>query len=121
MIPGDYDITVVASNGTCTATSTITVTILQGVSVSATLSDVVCAGDSNGSITITASSFSGPITYTWDNGIPNIPNPTGLAAGTYNVTVSDNLNCQVTQSFTIGATSNLNLDLTATNLSLIHI
>ncbi len=116
MMPGDYDITVVASNGTCTATSTITVTILQGINVAATLSDVVCAGDNNGSISITASSANEPITYTWDNGIGNIASPTGLAPGTYNVTISDALNCSVTQTFTIGVTSNLNVGLTSTNL-----
>ncbi len=117
MTPGAYDITVVASNGTCTATSTTTITILQGINLSATLSDVVCAGDNNGAISITASSAHEPLTYNWDNGIGNISSPTGLAPGSYNVTITDTTNCSVTQSFTIGVTSNLSLDLTSANLN----
>jgi len=116
MMPGTYDITVVASDGICTGTSTISITILQGVNVTTTFSDVVCAGENNGSISITASSANEPISYTWDNGIGNTANPTNLSPGTYNVTISDALNCSVIESFTIGITSNLSLDLTSTNL-----
>ena len=116
MMPGIYEITLTASNGTCTDTDTTTVTVSQGPTVDLTLSDVTCAGDSTGSINVTASSDNEPITYTWDNGIGNIPNPTGLPAGTYNLTITDAAGCNVTTSATIGEISNLSLNTTPSNL-----
>jgi len=116
MMPGVYEIILTVSNGICTASDTTTVTVSQGPTVAMTLSDVICAGDSTGSISVTASSDNEPITYTWDNGIGNIPNPTGLAAGDYNLTITDAAGCTVTASATIGTISNLNVSLTPSNL-----
>ncbi|MFK7980194.1 MAG: SdrD B-like domain-containing protein, partial [Saprospiraceae bacterium] len=116
MMSGTYEIILTASNGTCTATETITVTVSQGPTVAMTLSDVICAGDSTGSINVTASSDNEPITYTWDNGIGNIPNPTNLLAGTYNLTITDAAGCTIDTSATIGEISNLSLNTTPSNL-----
>jgi len=116
MMPGTYEIVLTASNGVCTDSDTTTVTVRQGPTVAATISDVICLGDSSGAISIIATSDNEPITYTWDNGIGNIPNPTGLAPGDYNVTISDATNCETTFSATIGVISNLSVSLTPTTL-----
>ena len=116
MMPGTYDIILTASNGICTDSDTTRVTVQQGPTVGLIFSDVICAGDSTGSISVTASSANEPITYTWDNGIGNIPNPTNLPAGTYNLTITDAAGCSITTSTIIGATSNLSVIATPSNL-----
>ena len=116
MMPGTYEIVLTASNGTCTDSDTTTVIVRQGLTVGLIFSDVICAGDSTGAISVTASSDNEPITYTWDNGIGNIPNPTNLPAGTYNLTVTDAAGCSITATTTIGAISNLSVIATPTNL-----
>lgn len=55
----------------------------------ATPSNVTCNGMNDGSISLDVSGGDGTYTYTWsDPTIGNIPNPTGLAAGVYNVTIT---------------------------------
>lgn len=58
--------------------------------------DPLCAGDENGSITITPTG-QGPFTYAWSNG-GNGPTASGLAAGTYTVTVTDGIGCAAQQT-----------------------
>ncbi len=51
--------------------------------------NVTCNGMNDGAITLDVSGGDGNFTYTWsDATIGNIPNPTGLAAGVYRVTIS---------------------------------
>lgn len=52
---------------------------------------LACFGDTNGSISVTPSGGSGVFTYTWDNANAIGNNPTNLSAGTYCVTVTDDL------------------------------
>ncbi|MEM1118889.1 MAG: cohesin domain-containing protein [Bacteroidota bacterium] len=55
----------------------------------ATPTNVSCNGDNDGAISLEVSGGDGTFTYTWsDPSIGNIPNPTGLAAGTYDVTIT---------------------------------
>ena len=116
MMPGTHEIILVISNGVCTATDTTYVTIGEGIDFSVEQTDITCVGESDGSITVTASSAALPLTYTWDNGIGNIPNPTGLAAGTYNVTITDGNNCERTASVTILEATAIVISLVETNI-----
>jgi len=116
MMPGTYEVILTASNGTCTDSDTATVIVREGPVVVVTLTDVQCAGDSTGAISVITTSANLPITYTWDNGIGNMANPTGLAAGTYNLTVSDGSGCTFMTSTTIGETSNLGVSVSSSNL-----
>ncbi|MGK0363328.1 MAG: hypothetical protein ACI85O_000373 [Saprospiraceae bacterium] len=45
-------------------------------------------------------------TYNWSDGIGNTDNPTGLAAGTYQVTITDNNNCVENLNITVGNAEN---------------
>ena len=60
------------------------------------LTSPVCPGDANGSIFLYPSGGTPPYRYDWDiDGVPTTANSvSNLAAGTYNVTISDANNCQ---------------------------
>lgn len=90
----------------CCTSSTVTewVVISSVTSAPITLTAVIenetCAGQNNGSITLTINGGSNPITIAWGGG-QNTPSLTGLASGTYSVTVTDANNCQATGTYTI--------------------
>ncbi len=56
------------------------------------VTNIDCAGNQNGSISVTASGGTPPYQYLWNNGATTAT-ITGLAAGTYHVTVTDENNC----------------------------
>ncbi|MDP1623767.1 MAG: SprB repeat-containing protein, partial [Bacteroidales bacterium] len=86
---------------------TVKVNLLPGVSVTGTATNILCYGLSTGSINITATGGNPPYTYLWSNGSVS-KNQTGLAAGTYSVTVTDLSGCfNDTQSWTITQPSDL--------------
>ncbi|MEM6320069.1 MAG: cohesin domain-containing protein [Bacteroidota bacterium] len=59
------------------------------ITATATATNVSCNGLSDGLITLTVSGGDNLYTYQWnDASIGNIPNPTGLAAGVYSVTIT---------------------------------
>jgi gliding motility-associated-like protein len=92
-------------NSSFTAGSIITVTPLPIIN-SVTPTDVLCFGDSTGTITVNASSGTAPLTYSITGAAPyqssNIFN--GLPIGTYTISVRDNQSClsATTPSVTIG-------------------
>lgn len=68
---------------------------INPLSVSYTVNDATCNGANNGSISVVALGGVPPYTYQWNNG-QTTPNITGLAAGTYTITVTDSTTATVT-------------------------
>ena len=99
LTPGQYDVTVTDAN-MCTATASVTVSDFPALMISVNPSDNVCPGANDGSVSVTAVGGSTPYTYMWNNGATTamIDN---LAAGSYDVTVSDANGCSQTGSTTI--------------------
>ena len=98
---GTYTVTVTDANG-CTDTATIIVNTgtCNNLSISGTSTEVVCNGESNGTVTAIVSNGVGPFTYAWDT-LPNTTSSiSGLPAGSYTVTVTDQTTL-CTQSTTI--------------------
>jgi gliding motility-associated-like protein len=71
------------------------------ITTSPSQTDVTCNGGTNGTATVVASGGTGAYTYLWAPSGGTAATATGLAAGTYTVTVTDASLCQKVQSFTI--------------------
>lgn len=91
---GSYTVTATDANG-CTATQSYTVTAPAAISLSSTVTHVNCFGGNDGAINITASGGTGSKTYSWSNGMTGA-NISGLSAGNYTVTATDQNNCTAT-------------------------
>jgi len=98
--PGIYTLTVTDANG-CKITGSDTVIAAPGPVISGlNATNVTCFGQTNGSISITVTGGSIPLTYSWSNG-GTTQNLTGIPANTYTVTVTDTHGCTDTASGTV--------------------
>lgn len=91
---GNYTVTV-SGGGTCTNTADITVASNAVVPILSNNSTaILCFGGNNGAIDLSVNSGTAPFLYNWSPAIAGNPeDPTGLVAGTYTVTVTDDLGC----------------------------
>ena len=90
------------ATGSGTATSnagTLTISNINTSSFSQT--NVACNGGSNGSAAVSSSGGISPYTYSWAPSGGTASMATGLSAGIYTVTVTDDIGCTATKSFTI--------------------
>jgi hypothetical protein len=115
---GTYTISVSDAGG-CSAINSITLTCTSNNSVIVSIvnsTNIKCFGDNNGTATATMSGGTAPINYLWSNG--KTINPlTGLAAGTYTVTVTDANNKTASATVLITEPDILNSSNIATNTS----
>ena len=92
---GVYSVTITAPNG-CTSTLSVEVTEPDPINITvASQENNTCYGTSTGSVTINVSGGVGAYTYNWTNG-NTTDTITGLAVGTYSVTVTDENGCTAT-------------------------
>lgn len=97
---GIYTVQITDANG-CIATTSISISSIGGPAVSVqSTGNVTCFGGTDGTGTISATGNS-PFTYAWSPSGGNAATATGLAAGTYSVTVVDANNCVTIQTLTI--------------------
>ena len=88
----------------------------KGLSLSASDTDITCFGSTNGTITVTRTGGNTPFTYAWNDG-PTSQNRSGLASGTYIVTVTDMEACTVSATATITAPALLNATVMKTDIT----
>jgi len=99
---GDYTVTVTDANG-CSATASVTIAEPStGVEIIVTGVNITCNGGTDGSASVTASGGAEPYTWSWNTSpVQTTPAATGLTAGNYTVTVTDNNGCVASGSVQI--------------------
>ncbi|MEZ4959522.1 MAG: SdrD B-like domain-containing protein [Saprospiraceae bacterium] len=109
--PGDYSVTVTDQNG-CQVNGTATVGNPVQLNITVNVTNPPCAGGGTGTATATVSGGTGPYQYMWSTGATSAT-VSGLAPGTYGLTVTDFLGCTGVSSATIVPDGNIDLNLTA--------
>lgn len=93
----NYTVTVTA-NG-CSTEDMVTVTVTPAIEGTIILQNALdCFGDTDGVLFINASGGVPPLAYEWNTG-STLASISGLQAGTYTVTITDQEECETTESF----------------------
>lgn len=113
--PGTYHLTytVIDSHG-CIANDTLSVEVFPLLTLSVVKTDVTCFSGNNGTSGVLFVGGSGNVTYLWNTGATT-SSLAALTAGTYTVSVLDNIGCSASQTITITEPSDLLLSTSATN------
>jgi PKD repeat protein len=115
LAPGAYTLSVTDQNGCLSvATTTVNASTAPSASISSAI-DASC-GQANGSATVSATGGSAGYTYLWSNGATTA-SITGLGAGTYSVTVTDQVGCTTGASATLQAFTTPAANVVATELT----
>ncbi|HEV7782634.1 MAG TPA: gliding motility-associated C-terminal domain-containing protein [Chitinophagaceae bacterium] len=114
---GNHTVVIKDVNGCETNTITINITTGTGVLANTSFTPTSCPGANNGTITVNVTAGTAPFTYQLGAGPIQPSNVfTGLASGTYSITVRDALGCSriVTRTVTNGSSVTATTALTAT-------
>ena len=109
---GDYDVYVRDKNGGvdfCEAMVDLTITQDPPLTLTPSVTDVLCFGDSTGAISIVAGGGNAPYLYSINDGATyqSGPNFVNLPAGTYNLRIQDAEGCEETAVVTINEPAQL--------------
>ncbi|MFN8300126.1 MAG: PKD domain-containing protein [Chitinophagales bacterium] len=96
---GIYTITV-TDNNNCTATASTTISGSGSLVATPAVTNALCHGIANGSVTLSTTNGTGPYNYSWSTGATGAT-ASNLAAGSYTATVTDANNCNTTVSVTV--------------------
>jgi uncharacterized repeat protein (TIGR01451 family) len=117
LAPGSYSFHITDANG-CIRTGTVHIDPTTIISVAATSTDAMCT-QSNGSISVLASGGTAPYTYLWSNNATT-SSISSLAAGGYQVTVTDVNGCHTAVERIIYSNSPVVVGLSTTPASCIY-
>ena len=112
---GEYCVTVTDNVG-CTAT--MCADIVQRLKVNLTVTEA-CFGQSTGGVSLQATGGVGPYTYKWSANNATTQNISNIAAGNYNVTVTDSQNNTVTGNATVPALTEIKISRTITDVNFV--
>ena len=98
--PGTYNLKVVDQNG-CTDSTSYTITQPPLLTDSLVQVNVLCNGDSTGSLTIIPGGGTPGYTYSWNPNVSTSTSANNLIAGNYQTTVTDTHGCTATKQTTI--------------------
>lgn len=101
MRAGSYSVTVRDRNN-CPYSTQVIVTEPAQLDASLSKQDVLCFGQSNGSVTAQGIAGVAPYMYVWNTNPPqNSPSATNLAIGNYTVSITDMNGCTISRSITV--------------------
>jgi gliding motility-associated-like protein len=115
LLAGNYFVTVTDANG-CAETAFVSIGQPSQLTATTTSLPANCAGNANGSATVTPGGGTSPYTFKWSDPLgQTTATASNLLAGNYTVTVTDNNGCSVTQTANVTAPPALNASLSNTN------
>lgn len=101
---GNYRVTVTDESGSTASFTTNYINIKEPLAISITervITDNLCYSDTQGAIDITVEGGTGAYTFTWSNGETS-EDISALMSGDYTVTITDENNCEYTETFHVG-------------------
>ena len=103
LAPGNYTISV-QDGGGCSGTTTVAIVVGPALTATTSSTATTCPGATNGTITITPTSGTGPYQYSMDGAAYQVSNTfTNVSSGTHFIVVKDALGCTSnTISVTVG-------------------
>lgn len=111
---GTYTVSIQDANS-CTATSSVTISQPSAINITNTVSNVVCFGQANGSINISVTGGTPNYSFSWSNGQTS-EDISSLAAGNYNLTLTDANNCKAYAGINVNQPDQLIATPNANNL-----
>ncbi|ESU25432.1 hypothetical protein FSS13T_16650 [Flavobacterium saliperosum S13] len=90
------------------------ITLSGPITITGTVTAANCSNQNNGSIDVSVTGGTAPYTYSWNNGATT-QDISGLAPGSYTITVTDAVGCIASQTFIIGPGDVSNPVVTAPN------
>ncbi|MCR4029588.1 MULTISPECIES: MBG domain-containing protein [Flavobacterium] len=105
LAPGTYTAMITDTNG-CFITKTVTISEPSQLIAVTSKVDVSCKGGFNGTASIVATGGTGNYKYSWSPSGGTAATATGLSAGNYTVTVTDENSCSVTMPIIINEPTN---------------
>ncbi len=110
---GTYAYTVTDAKN-CTFNSSFNVLNNSQVTLSGIVVQASCNGTANGGVNLTATGGASPYGFNWSNSTTN-QNLSGVAAGNYAVTATDNVGCSASATYTVSEASSLATNPTITD------
>ncbi len=102
LAPGSYKVTITDVHGVKKVSSSISISEPSAIVVNNQQTDAGCEGETGGSISLDVSGGIPGYEYKWNNGATTDA-ITGLGAGQYTVTVTDDVGCKKVKQYTISA------------------
>jgi hypothetical protein len=112
---GTYSVTVTAGNGCTTTVVNAVVSEPTAISSTATPADVLCNGGTDGGVNLSVNGGTGPYTFAWSNSTTT-QNISGVAAGTYSVTITDDNGCTHTASASVSEPTAITASATTSDI-----
>ncbi|MBN2682878.1 MAG: gliding motility-associated C-terminal domain-containing protein [Bacteroidales bacterium] len=110
---GSYSVSITDANG-CQNVENFTITEPNSIVVTPSHTDCLCNGDNTGTASVSVSGGVDPYTYFWPGGVSSSNTASGLAAGSYTVTIVDNNGCSVTNTITVNQPTAVTVSVTST-------
>ena len=115
LIVGNYNVTVVDANG-CSVSGVYTINSPAAIQSTSNVQNLSCNGAGDGAIDISVTGGTAPFTYAWSNGATT-EDLSGIAAGNYQVLITDANSCTLSRSYTVSEPLALTESATLTHVT----